>query len=104
MVNGKPLFTGVSETDQLKKIFKIRGTPNENLWPEAFKLTEWNSDNFEQYQEDILQSYVPKLDSQGLDLLTSMLQLDPEKRISANDALSHPYFSDLQKSTKDLYK
>jgi len=104
MVNGKALFMGVSETDQLKKIFKIRGTPTENHWPEAFKLPEWNAENFEQHPEDSLAKFVPKLDNEGLDLLTSMLQLDPEKRISANDALNHPYFNDLQKSTKDLYK
>jgi cyclin-dependent kinase len=104
MVTGKPLFTGVSDTDQLKKIFKIRGTPNENHWPEAYKLPEWNSDNFENFPEDNLGKFVPKLDPEGLDLLTSMLYLDPDKRISANDALTHPYFNDLQKFTKDLYK
>jgi len=104
MINGKPLFTGVSETDQLKKIFKIRGTPTENHWPEAYKLPEWNSENFEQHPEDNLSKFVPKLDQEGLELLISMLQLDPEKRVSANEALNHPYFNDLQKSTKDLYK
>jgi cyclin-dependent kinase len=42
MVNGKPLFTGVSESDQLKKIFKIRGTPNDKLYPELKTLPDWN--------------------------------------------------------------
>jgi hypothetical protein len=42
MVNGKPLFTGTSEQDQIKKIFKIRGTPTEQTWPEFSKLPEWN--------------------------------------------------------------
>jgi hypothetical protein len=42
MVNGKPIFTGVSESDQLKKIFKIRGTPNEKLYPELKSLPDWN--------------------------------------------------------------
>lgn len=42
MVNGKPLFTGVSETDQVKKIFRIRGTPNEKSYPEIKTLPEWN--------------------------------------------------------------
>jgi len=104
MVTGKPLFSGLSESNQLSKIFSIRGTPNETRWPEAFKLPEWNSENFQQYSEENLGTHVPKLDQDGLDLLNSMLQLNPDKRISANDALSHAYFSDLQKSTKDLYK
>ncbi len=42
MVNGNPLFTGVSETDQLKKIFKIRGTPNEKNYPDVKNLPDWN--------------------------------------------------------------
>lgn len=42
MVNGKPLFTGVSENDQLKKIFRIRGTPDEKVYPEIKYLSEWN--------------------------------------------------------------
>jgi hypothetical protein len=42
MVNGKPLFTGVSETDQLKKIFKIRGTPTEKTVPDIKSYPEWN--------------------------------------------------------------
>lgn len=42
MVNGKPLFTGVSENDQLKKIFRIRGTPDDKVYPEIKTLSEWN--------------------------------------------------------------
>lgn len=42
MITGKPLFAGVSENDQLKKIFRIRGTPNEKTYPELKTLSEWN--------------------------------------------------------------
>ena len=45
MVNGKPLFTGVSEADQLKKIFRIRGTPSEKDYPEIKTLSEYNVKN-----------------------------------------------------------
>ena len=34
----------------------------------------------------------------GLDLLGKMLELDPLKRISAREALAHPFFSDYQTS------
>lgn len=38
------------------------------------------------------------LDKNGLDLLDRMLIYDPAKRISAKQALQHPYFDDLDKS------
>ena len=42
MVSGKPLFAGGSEEEQLKKIFKIRGTPSDDLYPEITKLPDWD--------------------------------------------------------------
>lgn len=38
----------------------------------------------------------PALDEVGLDLLTGMLEYNPRKRISADEALAHPWFNDVQ--------
>ena len=71
MINGKPLFMGTSETDQLKKIFKIRGTPNEQNYPGIKDLNDWinNENNFEVYREEDIRKFVPKMDADGVDLL-----------------------------------
>jgi serine/threonine protein kinase len=37
----KPLFPGDSEIDQLYKIFKVLGTPNERMWPGVTELPDF---------------------------------------------------------------
>jgi len=104
MVTGKPLFAGLNENDQLKHIFKIMGTPNEDDWPELKQLSDWKDDKFETYSTVPLETAVPGLDDVGYDLLQKMLELNPEKRTTAADALNHEYFSDLDESIKSMSK
>ena len=47
-----------------------------------------------------LQSLVPRLDDDGVDLLTNMLHFDPSRRITADDAMLHPFFADLSPAIK----
>ena len=41
------------------------------------------------------------MDETATDLLARMVQLEPSKRISAKEALNHPYFNDLRNSPRD---
>ncbi|GFE54233.1 CMGC CDK kinase [Babesia ovis] len=94
MINGVPLFPGVSEQDQLKRIFKVLGSPNVETWPQVVDLPAYNPDLgvFEKQPWSVI---VPKLSGAGVDLISKMLQLDPFQRISAREALSHEYFNDV---------
>ena len=105
MVNGKPLFTGNTESDQLKKIFEIKGTPNENYASQLKLLPEWGvrDNNFENYPEKSFKEIFPNLDSEGINLMQKFLHLEPEKRISAEEALKHPFFDDLMPNIKKMY-
>ena len=73
------------------------GTPNEETWPTMVDLPEYKGD-FPVYDQVSLASVAPKLDPDGLDLLTQMLRYEPAQRISAKAAMSHPYFKDLDQT------
>ncbi|KAD4982707.1 hypothetical protein E3N88_19378 [Mikania micrantha] len=94
MVNQRPLFPGDSEIDELFKIFRIMGTPNEDTWPGVTSLPDFKS-AFPKWSSKDLATVVPNLEKTGLDLLRKMLCLDPSRRITARTALEHEYFKDI---------
>lgn len=94
MYTGRPLFPGTQNEDQILRIFRIMGTPNEVTWPGITQFPEYKS-NFHVYERQDLAVILPKIDPQGIDLLRRMLQLQPERRISAAEALQHPWFNEL---------
>merc|ERR1739848_903601 len=87
-----PLFPGDSEIQQLLHIFKLLGTPNEEIWPGVEKFKDWHE--FPQWRPEDFSKTFPELEPCGNDLLHRLLTYDPVRRISAKDALSHPYFDD----------
>lgn len=95
MINGRPLFPGASDKDQLVRIFKLLGTPTPHSWPGMADLPEFK-ENFTHYEARPLESVVARLEPAGVDLLAKMLQYDPDHRISAEMAMQHPYFRDLK--------
>ncbi|XP_067891851.1 cyclin-dependent kinase 2-like isoform X5 [Heterodontus francisci] len=94
MVTRKPLFPGDSEIDQLFRIFRTLGTPNESVWPGVTQLPDYKA-NFPRWIRQDFNKILPNLDIDGKDLLMQMLQYDPNKRISAKVAISHRFFRDV---------
>ncbi|KAI9336839.1 cyclin-dependent protein kinase [Zopfochytrium polystomum] len=91
MCSGKPLFPGKTNEDQLTKIFKLLGTPSEATWPHVSELSEYKK-NFPYYPPQPLQNKLPMIEPVGLDLLMRMIEYQPQRRISAKEALTHAYF------------
>ncbi|KAK1576931.1 hypothetical protein Q3G72_017584 [Acer saccharum] len=102
LLSKEPLFNGKTEFDQLDKIFRTLGTPNETIWPGFTKLPGVKV-NFVKHQYNLLRKKFPAtsftgspvLSDAGFDLLNKLLTYDPEKRITAEDALNHDWFREV---------
>ncbi|GLE05577.1 hypothetical protein PINS_up014609 [Pythium insidiosum] len=92
MAQGKPLFTGISEIDQLFQIFSKLSTPTSESWPGFTSLPNYHFD-FPNWKRRPLHRLFPNISDLGIDLLSKLLTYNPEQRITAEDALRHPYFS-----------
>jgi len=104
IVNRQPLFPGQNDGDQLAKIFQIRGTPTMNEWPDIpeLPLYEQHMANMGNHACRPLNTLVPNLDEQGLDLLEKMLQCNPADRITARQAMQHPYLNDVPDEIRNM--
>jgi cell division cycle 2-like protein len=102
------LFQGQDELDQLNRIFKLLGTPTDELWPKWNELPNAKKINFKKYNENKLRERFTNEDlfmsDCGFDLLSKMLAYDPKKRISGKDALEHVWFKEepLPCSTEEM--
>nr|QOY46752.1 cyclin-dependent kinase 4 [Ambystoma velasci] len=91
MFRRKPLFCGNSEVDQLGKIFDMIGLPTEDDWPTDVNLPRCA---FMPRSLQPVEKFVPEIDSVGSQLLLEMLTFNPHKRISAFEAVYHPFLMD----------
>ncbi|KAI8778249.1 cyclin-dependent kinase 2 [Biomphalaria glabrata] len=91
MVRRQALFPGDSEIDQLFRIFRTLGTPDETTWPGVTSLPDYKS-SFPKWPVKDVGALVPGLCTDGIDLLQKMLTYEPSKRISAKMAIHHPFF------------
>lgn len=89
----EPLFPGKTDIDQLSKIFGIRGTPNDDIWPGATDLPYFFT--FEDRKPIILKKIISNCSNEALDLIEQMLQLNPNFRITMDKALDHAFFKDM---------
>eukprot|EP00494_Astrolonche_serrata_P030593 UN30861 len=85
-----------TDMEVLMKIFKSVGSPTVEEWPQVLDLHEFFND-LPKYEKKCLKTLVgDNLCDDGVDLLGKMLTYNPRKRISAEEALSHPYLKDFQ--------
>ncbi|TFY81157.1 hypothetical protein EWM64_g2851 [Hericium alpestre] len=94
LLAGKPIFKGRDYVDQLNQILHYLGTPSEDT------LRRVGSPRAQDYIRSLpirprvpFQQLFPNANPLALDLLSKMLNFDPAKRITCEQALDHPYLA-----------
>ncbi|OAX44775.1 Pkinase-domain-containing protein [Rhizopogon vinicolor AM-OR11-026] len=90
----EPLFQAKNEIELLSMIFKLLGPPTNSSWPEYSTLPLAKTITLPSPQPHQFRQRFHHMTTAGIDLLMSLLTYDPEQRISAEEALRHPYFSE----------
>lgn len=92
---GQPLFPGESGIDQLVEIIKVLGTPTRD------QIKTMNPNYMEHKFPQIkphpfTKVFRPRTPNDAIDLITKLLQYTPEARLTAIDAMCHPFFDELR--------
>ncbi|KAI8998965.1 Pkinase-domain-containing protein [Trametes punicea] len=92
---GQPLFPGESGIDQLVEIIKVLGTPSR----EQIKTMNPNymEHKFPQIKpHPFSKVFRPRTAPEAIDLVSKLLEYTPEARLSAVEAMCHPFFDELR--------
>ncbi|KAJ7715946.1 kinase-like domain-containing protein [Mycena maculata] len=95
LMMGQPLFPGESGIDQLVEIIKILGTPSR----EQIKTMNPNymEHKFPQIRpHPFAKVFRPRTAPEAIDLVSKLLEYTPAARLSAVEAMVHPFFDELR--------
>lgn len=96
LVRRKVMFAGRDYLDQLRLIMDLLGTPKPEDYGfvKSARARAWLEKQQARPRKDFATVFA-KTSPDGRDLLARLLEFDPAKRISVEEALAHPYMASL---------
>jgi len=104
LIGGKPMFPGASTTNQIDRIIEVIGRPTKE------DIDSIQSEFAAQLLENLLdpqnprslESMYPMADNDAIDMLRQLLTFNPAKRMTAAQALAHPYVSQFHSPEEEI--
>ncbi|OMO86685.1 hypothetical protein CCACVL1_09529 [Corchorus capsularis] len=89
---GKPILQGRTEVEQLHKIFKLCGSPPDDYWKKS-RLPHATLFKPQQPYDSCLRETFKDLPPSAVNLIETLLSVEPYKRGTASSALASEYFT-----------
>lgn len=91
----EPLFPGVSDIDQLSRIFNVFGNISEEVWPGCSQLPDYNLISFCKIENPLgLETCMPNRSPEEINFVKKLICFDPAKRVSAMELLNDKYLKE----------
>jgi serine/threonine protein kinase len=106
ILTGEVLFPGADDEDQLQVVVDSLGLPSLTAVPSSMSpksASTLERVKFRFQQSDRMGSMMCALDPEARDLVSRLLQWDPANRLSAANALLHPYFHEVPLNYPSLF-
>lgn len=92
MIVGKPIFPGNSTMNQLERVLELTGRPTpEDLASIKSPFAATMIDSTASVRHKPLTEFFPGASPEALDLIRRTMAFNPERRLTAYEALRHPY-------------
>lgn len=104
LIGGKPMFPGASTTNQIDRIIEVIGRPSkDDIDSIQSEFAAQLLDNLLEPQNPrTLESMYPSADSDAIDMLRQLLTFNPAKRMTASQALAHPYVAQFHSPEEEI--
>eukprot|EP01087_Luapelamoeba_hula_P014433 TRINITY_DN421_c0_g1_i1.p1 TRINITY_DN421_c0_g1~~TRINITY_DN421_c0_g1_i1.p1 ORF type:complete len:522 (+),score=148.22 TRINITY_DN421_c0_g1_i1:175-1740(+) len=92
LLGGKPIFPGSSTLNQLERVIEITGQPSaEDIESTQSSYAATLIESIHVGQKRNIRDLYPKASDAAISLLENLLAFNPSKRMSADEALRHPW-------------
>jgi len=103
LLGGKPMFPGSSTMNQLDRIIEVTGRPSaEDIEAINSEFAATMLESIPDVEPRTLNTIFPNADDDALDLVQKLLYFNPNKRITAEEALAHPYIEQFHNMEEEI--